>query len=99
MSLAVSSSQPVTSALVDSSNRFPIHRSLTAFVTSGLAGVIRVLMLLHSRRYLVADVRVQVREGVLESRVSCTVLLTPSQNDLLLERLRRIPVVVSADNC
>ncbi|GAB3574651.1 hypothetical protein GCM10027445_35860 [Amycolatopsis endophytica] len=91
------SSQPTPSCPADSGH-FRVHRSFDAFVTNGLAGVVRVLMLLHSRRYAVTNLRIDVREGVVESRVSCSVSVTPAQNALLLEQLRRIPVVVSAYN-
>ncbi|WP_409465592.1 hypothetical protein [Amycolatopsis sp. GA6-003] len=77
---------------------FPVYRAVTAHVTGGLAGALRVLTLLHGRRYPVRGLDVDVREGVVESRVSCTVLLTARETGLLLERLRRIPVVVSAEN-
>ncbi|MFD2473488.1 hypothetical protein [Amycolatopsis silviterrae] len=80
------------------SPEFPVYRAVTAHVTGGLAGALRVMTLLHGRRYPVRNLDVDVREGVVESRVSCTLLLTAGETGLLLERLRRIPVVVSAEN-
>jgi hypothetical protein len=39
-----------------------------------------------------------MRDGVVESRVRCTLVLPASELDLLLERLRRLPAVMSAEN-
>jgi hypothetical protein len=66
-------------------------------VTSGLDGVVRVATMLRGRRYRVRDLAVDVREGVLVSEVRATVLLTAAETGLLLERLRRLAVVVHAD--
>ena len=76
---------------------FPAYRSLTAHVVGGLNGVLRVVALLHSRRYAVRDLAVEVHEGVVESRVGCTVLLTEAECLLLLRRLRRMPAVIAAE--
>ncbi|GAA3566890.1 hypothetical protein GCM10022222_58480 [Amycolatopsis ultiminotia] len=91
-------SRPEPEGRPASAAEFPLHRSLTAHVVGGLAGALRVVTLLHSRRYAVRGLSVDVREGVVESRVSATVLLTAAEADLLLERLRRMPAVVSAEN-
>lgn len=78
-------------------NEFPTHRSVVAHVTGGLDGVLRVVAMLRGRVYRVRDLQVEVREGIAESRVDCTALLTPAEIDLLLARLRRMPVVASAE--
>jgi hypothetical protein len=70
----------------------PLYCSVTAAVTGGLDGALRVMTLLRGRRYRVRDLGVHVDEG----RVTCTVLLTPADLDLLLARLRRLPAVLSA---
>ena len=70
---------------------------VTAYVIDGLDGVLRVVTLLRGRGYRVRDLTVDVREGVVESRVSCTVVLTAADAHLLVLRLRRMPVVVSAE--
>jgi hypothetical protein len=74
----------------------PTHRSVTAHVTGGLDGALRVMTLLRGRRYQVRDFGVHVGEGLAGSRVTCTVLLTAADVDLMLARLRRLPAVVSA---
>ena len=70
----------------------PVYCSVTASVTGGLDGALRVMTLLRGRRYQVRDLHVHVDEG----RVTCAVLLTPAELDLMLARLRRLPSVVSA---
>jgi hypothetical protein len=76
---------------------FPLHRNVIVHVTGGLDGVMRVAMMLRGRRYRVRDLAVDVREGVLVSEVRATIALTISDTDLLLNRLRRLTVVHSAD--
>ena len=71
-------------------------RPVTARVTDGLDGALRVLSMLRSRRYRVRDLGLDVREDGEASRVTCTVVLTRADLDLLLVRLRRVPAVVSA---
>lgn len=77
---------------------YPTHRAVVVYVTGGLDGVLRVMALLRGRAYRVRDVEVDVREGVVESRVGATAYLTGGEADLLLARLRRMPVVVSAEH-
>jgi hypothetical protein len=77
---------------------FPMHRTVIILVTGGLDDVMRVAMMLRGRRYRVRDLAVVVREGVVVSEIRATVVLTASETDLLLERLRRLPSVISADN-
>jgi len=77
---------------------FPTHRSVTVQMTGGLDGAHRVITMLRTRRYHVRDLTVSIREGVVVSEVRCTVVSTTTDTALLLERLRRIPIVVAADN-
>jgi hypothetical protein len=74
----------------------PTYRSVTAFVTGGLDGALRVVTMLRGRRYRVRDLGLQVRDDDAGSRITCTVLLTAADIDLLVARLRRLPTVVSA---
>lgn len=76
----------------------PVHRAVTAHVADGLDGVLRVVTVLRGRRYRIRDLNVEMRDGVVESRVRCTLVLPASELDLLLERLRRLPAVMSAEN-
>lgn len=71
----------------------PTHRSVTARVAGGLDGVVRVLVLLRGRRYRVRHLAVDVERGSVE----CTATLTAADTRQLLERLRRLPAVISAE--
>ncbi|MGW2288711.1 hypothetical protein [Streptomyces phaeochromogenes] len=55
----------------------------------------RVVTVLRARGYVVRDLSVDVQEA-LGSEIRATVVVTGQQVDLLLERLRRLPVVVDA---
>ncbi|WP_051580576.1 hypothetical protein [Pseudonocardia acaciae] len=85
-------------ARVNDAAEFPTYRAVVAHVTGGLDGVLRVVTLLRGRVYRVRDLEVEVREGVVESRVGCTALLTSGEIEMLLARLRRMPSVVSAEH-
>lgn len=74
----------------------PTPRRVTTYLVDGLHGISRVISLFHSRRYRVINLSVQVRDGVVESSIDCTVLLCAGELDVLLERLRRIPSVVTS---
>ena len=75
----------------------PTYRCVTTHVTDGLDGVMRVMSLLRGRQYRLRDLSINVQEGVVASTVSATVLLGAQEHTLLLNRLRRVPSVVSAD--
>ena len=76
----------------------PVERTFTTHVTSGLDGAVRVAMLLRGRNYRVRDFAIDVREGVVFSEVRATVAVTAAEAELLLQRLRRLPAVVSAQD-
>ena len=76
----------------------PVERTFTTHVTSGLDGAVRVAMLLRGRNYRVRDLAIDVREGVVFSEVRATVTVTAAEGGLLLQRLRRLPAVVSAQD-
>jgi hypothetical protein len=74
------------------------ERTFITHVTGGLDGAVRVAMLLRGRNYRVRDLAIDVREGVVFSEVRATVAVTVAEAELLLQRLRRLPAVVSAEN-
>ncbi len=74
----------------------PAPRSVTARVTGGLDGALRVVMMLRGRRYGLRDLGLDVRDDG-ECRVACTVVATATDVELLRARLRRLPVVVAAE--
>jgi hypothetical protein len=53
--------------------------------------------MLRGRNYRVRDLTIDVREEVMVSEVSVTVVVTATDAELLLKRLRRLPAVVSAE--
>src|SRR4051794_31766883 len=65
----------------------PMPRVVTAYVTGGLDGALRLLAMLRGRRYTVRDLTVEVADGAAGSRVRCTVELTADGAGLLVERL------------
>lgn len=73
------------------------HRSVTVGVTGGLDGVVRIAMMLRGRRYEVHAFAAQIDDDVLGSEVRFIVVLTGQEMSLLLDRLRREPSVISAD--
>jgi len=75
----------------------PSYRRVAVRAIGGVDGLFRIVGLLRERRYRVRDMSVDVREGVVESTVRCTVLLNGDDLGLLLHRLRRLPQVVLAD--
>jgi hypothetical protein len=75
----------------------PTYRCVTTHVTDGLDGVLRVMTVLRGRRYRLRDLSISVQEGVVASTVSATVLLGAQEHSLLLNRLRRVPSVLSAE--
>lgn len=76
---------------------YPMHRAVTVYVTGGLDGAFQIMTMLRARDYQVRDLDIDVREGIVESKIGCTVRLTSEGVELLLSHLRRIPLVVSAE--
>lgn len=68
-----------------------IH-SFTLGLQEGLDGPASVLSMLRGRRYDVVDARIELRGAHMTVRVA----LPASRAELLLERLRRLPLVLDA---
>lgn len=66
--------------------------SFTVGLEAGMDGPLSVLTMLRGRRYDVVDTRIELRGAHLTLRIA----MPESGADLLLERLRRIPVVLDA---
>jgi hypothetical protein len=98
-SFAPTASQPRPSrpAASPRSADHPTYRCVTTHVTDGLDGVLRVMIVLRGRQYRLRDLSINVQEGVVASTVSATVLLGAEEHGLLLNRLRRVPSVLSAE--
>jgi hypothetical protein len=73
-------------------------RLVTVEVDGGLDGVLRVATLLRGRAYDVRHLSVAIDPGSADgSRVRCAVALPEGAGYTLLERLRRLPSVLSAE--
>jgi hypothetical protein len=74
-----------------------LHRRHEIVTTGGLDGVLQVSRILadHAVREFVAD----IREGVGYGTVTCTVSLTETERDTLVERLLASPRVISVSPC
>ncbi|MFJ9567916.1 hypothetical protein ACIRQQ_48880 [Streptomyces fuscichromogenes] len=72
----------------------PLPRSVVTRVTGALDGVTRVVTMLRARGYVVRNLKADIQE-TLDSEIRATVDLTAGQTDLLLERLRRLAIVVN----
>lgn len=84
------------SALQTHSSQLVRRRIVTHF-TGGLEGLLRVVFVLRWRGYQVHTLSFDLRDGVTESSLLCTVMLASEHVDLLVARLRRLPSVVSAE--
>jgi tRNA U34 2-thiouridine synthase MnmA/TrmU len=76
---------------------FPCDRTITAHVSGGFDGALRVATMLRSRGYRVRGLSLDIQEGTVPSRFECTLELHAADVGLLLERLRRIVVVLAAE--
>ncbi|PRX44913.1 hypothetical protein B0I33_11011 [Prauserella shujinwangii] len=93
MSLDVSASYRMPTAR----STFPVRRRVATYFTGGVEGLLTVSSTLHQGGCKVHDLAVDIRDGVTESSMVCTVLTTESEVDLLLDRLRLLPAVVSSE--
>lgn len=76
-----------------------IHLRHDIVTADGIDGVFRVATALREHGYRVRDFTADVREGVVLSSLTCTVYLTSEESDLLMNRLRQVPSVVSVEQC
>ncbi len=100
MSSAVSSfSPPAPSRSRGATSRppFPVRRRITVCFTGGVEGVLTLSAALHHGDHKVHDLTVDIRDGVAESSAVCTVMTAERDVDPLLERLRALSAVISAE--
>ncbi|MBK1783568.1 hypothetical protein [Prauserella cavernicola] len=74
---------------------FPMRRRIATYFTGGVEGLSTLSAALHEGGYQVHDLTVDIRDGVAESSVVCTILT--ADLDQLLDDLRELPTVVSAE--
>lgn len=76
---------------------FFVRRRIATHFTGGIEGIATLVAVLRHHDSKVHDLSVDVRDGVMESSMECTVMVTNDDVDLLLERLRALPSVVSSE--
>ncbi|MPY80430.1 MAG: hypothetical protein GEV04_18625 [Actinophytocola sp.] len=80
-----------------SSPSFLARRRVATYFTGGTDGILPLVSALQQRGFKVHDLSVDIRDGVPESSMVCTVMVTNDDIDLLLDHLRDLPSVVSSE--
>ncbi|QWF84083.1 hypothetical protein [Amycolatopsis sp. CA-230715] len=81
---------PTTSAVL-------VRRRIATYFVGGIAEIPRLVGLLAQRGHVVHELSVDIRDGVRESSMVCAVLLPGDETEPLLDHLRELPAVVSAE--
>ncbi|WP_406637836.1 hypothetical protein [Amycolatopsis sp. WGS_07] len=92
MSLSTFSSAPYTSAPA-----MLVRRRIATYFVGGIDQIPGLVATLSQHGKLIHELSVDVREGVRESSMVSTVLVSPDALDPLLDALRDLPSVVSAE--
>jgi len=74
-----------------------VRRRIATYFVGGIEGIPGLVDVLARDGSIVHDLSMDVRDGVTESSMVCAVLVAADEVDLLLERLRLLPSVVSAE--
>lgn len=74
-----------------------VRRRIATHFTGGVDGVHALTTVLRQQGCKVHELSVDVGDGVRESSMLCTVMMPTDDVDALLERLRRLPSVVSSE--
>ena len=74
-----------------------LRRRIATHFTGGVGQIPGLVGLLAGQGHLVHELSVDIRDGVRESSMVCTVLLAGDEIDDLLARLRDLPAVVSSE--
>ncbi|EOD69362.1 hypothetical protein [Amycolatopsis vancoresmycina] len=72
-----------------------LRRRIAAYFVGGAGEVPALVGALEGRR--VHELSVDIKDGVRESSMVCAVLLATDETEALLDRLRTLPAVVSAE--
>ncbi|MCG3751035.1 MULTISPECIES: hypothetical protein [Amycolatopsis] len=92
MSLSTFSSAPYTSAPA-----MLVRRRIATYFVGGIDQIPALVATLTQHGKLIHELSVDVREGVRESSMVSTVLVSPDALDALLDALRALSSVVSAE--
>jgi hypothetical protein len=74
-----------------------VRRRFATYFTGGVEGIPALVGVLSERGRIIHELSVDIRDGVRESNLACAVLLPGDEVDGLLDRLRELPSVVSAE--
>ena len=74
-----------------------LRRRIATYFVGGFERIPGLVDALARQGCLVHDLSVDVRDGVAESSMVCAVLLAGDEIETLLDRLRALPAVVSAE--
>ncbi|MDT7805260.1 MAG: hypothetical protein QOI78_8693 [Actinomycetota bacterium] len=74
-----------------------VRRRIATYFTGGAEGIPALVGALSEQGRVIHELSVDVRDGVRESNLACAVLLPGDELDGLLDRLRALPSVVSAE--
>lgn len=74
-----------------------VRRRIATHFTGGVEGMLNLADMLRERGYKVHDLSVDIRDGVRESSMVCTVMVTNNDVDQLLDQLRCLNPVVSSE--
>lgn len=91
MSGATSFATPATRPLM------PVRRRIATYFVGGVEEIPGLVGLLPKQGCGVHELSVDIRDGVQESSMVCTIMLPADELDPLLARLRDLPAVVSAE--
>jgi hypothetical protein len=74
-----------------------VRRRIATYFTGGVDGIPALVGTLSEQGRIIHELSVDIRDGVRESNLACAVLLPGDEVDGLLDRLRELPSVVSAE--
>ncbi|TVT52166.1 hypothetical protein FNH05_13375 [Amycolatopsis rhizosphaerae] len=74
-----------------------VRRRITTYFVGGVQEIPNLVAALAQRGHSVHELSVDIREGVRESSMVCTILLPGDAIEPLLDYLRELPAVVSSD--
>lgn len=74
-----------------------LRRRIAAYFVGGVDAVPALVGALAQRGHLVHELSVDIRDGVRENSMVCTILLPSDETEYLLAHLRELPGVVSAE--
>lgn len=74
-----------------------VRRRIATYFTGGAAGIPSLVGAITEQGSMIHELSVDIRDGVRESSLACALLLPDEETDRLLDRLRELPTVVSAE--